>query len=66
VRLAYLEDEVDYGDGAPTAQFRQMASEYRTAFDAQNARWKALVSADIPSLNRQLAAAGLPTIRIRQ
>jgi hypothetical protein len=43
-----------------------MASEYRTAFDAQNARWKALVSADIPSLNRQLAAAGLPTIRIRQ
>jgi photosystem II stability/assembly factor-like uncharacterized protein len=66
VQLAYLEDEVDYGDGAPTEQFRQMASEYRTAFDAQSARWKALVSADIPSLNRQLTAAGLPPIRIRQ
>ncbi len=65
VRLAYLEDEVDYGDGAPTEQFRQMAAEYRNALDAQEARWKAIVTTDLPALNRQLAALGLPQITIR-
>ena len=65
VRIAYLEDEVDYGDGAPTAQFRQMAAEYRTALDAELARWKVIVDRDLPALNRQLAARGLPPIAIK-
>jgi len=65
VRVAYLEDEVDYGDGAPTAQFRQMAAEYRRALDTQEARWKTIVTTDLPALNRQLAAAGLPAIVVR-
>jgi len=65
VRIAYLEDEVDYGDGAPTEQFRQMAVEYRSALDAEVARWKTIVTTDLPRLNRQLAARGLPQITIR-
>jgi len=65
VRIAYLEDEVDYGDGAPTEQFRQMATEYGNALAAEKARWNTIVTADIPPLNRQLAAAGLAEIVIR-
>jgi len=38
VRISYLEDEVDYGGGAPTEQFRQMAVEYRSALDAESPR----------------------------
>ena len=65
VQLAYLEDEVDYGDGAPTAQFRQMAAEYRSAFDAEKARWTTTVTTDVPAINRQLVALGLPQMVIR-
>jgi photosystem II stability/assembly factor-like uncharacterized protein len=64
-RIAYLEDEVDYGDGAPTDQFRRMATEYRGALDAELARWKAIMTTDIPALNRQLAALGLPAVSAR-
>ncbi len=64
VRIAYLEDEVDYGDGAPTEQFRQMTSEYRSALDAEEARWKEIVTTDLPALNRQLAALGLPQVSV--
>ncbi len=65
VRIAYLEDEIDFGDGAPTTQFRQMAAEYRAAFDIERGRWKALTQTDVPAINRQLAARGLPSIAIR-
>ena len=65
VRVAYLEDEVDYGDGAPTEQFRQMTTEYRTALGAEQARWNAIVTTDIPSVNRQLSAIGAPQIVIK-
>lgn len=65
VRIAYLEDEVDYGDGAPTTQFQQMAAEYRRAFEAEQARWKTITTGEIPALNRQLAAQGLPAIIVR-
>jgi photosystem II stability/assembly factor-like uncharacterized protein len=65
VRIAYLEDEIDYGDGAPTEQFRQMTEEYRKALGAEQARWKALVTTDIPAINRQLSAIGAPQITIK-
>jgi photosystem II stability/assembly factor-like uncharacterized protein len=65
VRIAYLEDEVDYGDGAPTEQFREMASEYRHAFDAEKARWTAIVTTEIPALNRHLAGLRLPQVVVR-
>jgi hypothetical protein len=65
VRIAYLEDEVDYGDAAPTEQFHQMSMAYRNAFAGEQARWKTIVTTDSPSLNRLLAAAGLPQITVR-
>jgi photosystem II stability/assembly factor-like uncharacterized protein len=65
VRLAYLEDEVDYGDGAPTEQFRRMAAEYRSALAAEQSRWQAIVRTDVPSVNRQLSAIGAQQIVIR-
>ena len=51
---------------APTTQFRQMAAEYRPALDAELARWKAILAKDLPALNRQLAARGLPEVRINK
>jgi hypothetical protein len=65
VRIAYLEDEVDYGDGAPTGQFRRMTAEYRAVLDAELAKWKLVVERDLPALNRQLAAHGLPEIKLK-
>jgi photosystem II stability/assembly factor-like uncharacterized protein len=65
VRIAYLEGEVDFGDGAPTTQFRQMAQEYRAALDAQLAAWARLVKTDWPALNKLLAARGLPPVVVR-
>jgi len=65
VRIAYLEDEVDYGDGAPTTQFRQMATEYRAALDTELARWKAIIDKELPALNRLLGARGLPAVSVK-
>jgi photosystem II stability/assembly factor-like uncharacterized protein len=64
-RIAYLADEVDFGDGAPTAQFQQMAREYRQALDAQLARWSALKTTDLPAMNRRLESHGLPAVTVR-
>jgi hypothetical protein len=65
VRVAYLEDEVDFGDGAPTSQFREMAREYRTTLDAQLARWARLTTTDLPAMNDLLRARGLPGVVLR-
>jgi len=65
VRIAYLEDEIDFGDGAPTAQFLDMAAEYRAAFAAERARWKGLIETDLPALNQRLATRGLAAIVVR-
>ncbi len=65
VRIAYLEDEVDLGDGAPTAQFRQMTKDYRTTLDGALAGWHRLTAADLAALNRVLAANGLPAVALK-
>ncbi len=62
VRVAYLEDEVDFGDGAPTSQFEEMTGEYRRDLDAQLARWQQLRSTGLAELNRRLTAKGLVPI----
>ena len=65
VRIAYLEDEVDFGDGAPTAQFSEMAAEYRRALDAELTRWKILKDTALPRLNDELRQRGLAPVTIR-
>lgn len=64
VRIAYLADQVDFGDGAPTSQFRQMTKEYRAALDKSLAGWKTLTTTELAALNRMLAAAGLPPVKL--
>jgi photosystem II stability/assembly factor-like uncharacterized protein len=41
-RIAYLEDEVDFGDGAPTAQFKEMSALYQQQLEQLIRRWRAL------------------------
>ena len=61
-RIAYLEDEVDFGDGAPTAQFIEMAELYRQQLDRELSRWKAIEERQLPALNRVLQSRGLPPL----
>jgi photosystem II stability/assembly factor-like uncharacterized protein len=63
-RIAYLEDEVDFGDGAPTAQFYEMTRLYRRELDRQLARWKTLTEAALPAMNRALQERGLPPVSV--
>jgi photosystem II stability/assembly factor-like uncharacterized protein len=65
VRIAYLEDEIDFGDGAPTAQFRELAAEYRRALDAQMAAWKKLTLTELAALNKVLQTRGLPAVILK-
>lgn len=65
VRIAYLEDEIDFGDGAPTAQFRELAAEYRRALDTQVAAWKKLTTTELVAFNKVLQARGLPVVVLR-
>ena len=65
VRIAYLEDEIDFGDGAPTAQFRELAAEYRRALDTQVSAWKRLTATELAALNKVLQARGLPAVVLR-
>ena len=66
-RIAYLEDEVDFGDGAPTQQFGEMADQYRQELDKQLTRWKILKDTALPRLNDELrqtrAGAGDDPVR---
>ena len=64
-RIAYLEDEVDFGDGAPTTQFRDMTRDYGQSLDAQLAAWDRLKQVNLPALNQHLTAAGLPQVTIK-
>jgi photosystem II stability/assembly factor-like uncharacterized protein len=64
-RIAYLEDEVDFGDGAPTTQFVEMTREYGQELDAQIAEWNRLKQTALPILNQHLATAGLPPVTIK-
>ncbi len=64
-RIAYLEDEVDFGDGAPTAQFLEMTRLYRRELDQQMARWTSLKKTDLPAVNRALEGRGLPRVKVQ-
>ena len=60
--IAYLEDEVDFGDGAPTEQFQQMASEYLEELQQQIGKWHQLQENDLAALNRQIEQKRIPVI----
>ncbi|HEV2205852.1 MAG TPA: hypothetical protein VGR36_04900, partial [Candidatus Acidoferrales bacterium] len=61
-KIAYLEDEVDFGDGAPTAQFQEMSREYLQELGQQTGRWHQLQKNELAALNRQIEQKQIPVI----
>ncbi|MDE3156943.1 MAG: glycosyl hydrolase, partial [Acidobacteriota bacterium] len=61
-KIAYLEDEVDFGDTAPTAQFREMTRDYEQRLAATVGQWEALQQHELKALNDQLHAKGIGTV----
>jgi hypothetical protein len=64
-KIAYLEDEVDYGDGAPTVQFQQMAQEYLQQLQQQLTAWRQLKQTGLAALNRQMEQDHVPVIYVK-
>jgi hypothetical protein len=60
--LAALAVSVSAADGAPTTQAAAAFAAYRAQLDRALAAWAKLRAADLPALNRQLAARGSPPI----
>ena len=63
-KIAYLEDEVDFGDGAPTAQFQEMAKLYLARLADQIQRWDTLQKTDLAALNRQMQQHHIPVLYV--
>jgi photosystem II stability/assembly factor-like uncharacterized protein len=62
--LAALAVSVGTGDAAPTAQAAAAFAAYRAQLDRALAAWAKLRAADLPALNRRLAARGLPQVEL--
>jgi photosystem II stability/assembly factor-like uncharacterized protein len=60
--LTALAVAVGTGEAAPTAQATAAFAAYRALLDRQLAGWSTLRTADLPALDRRLAARGLPPI----
>ncbi|HVB37615.1 MAG TPA: hypothetical protein VND92_03725, partial [Vicinamibacterales bacterium] len=61
-KIAYLEDEVDFGDTAPTTQFREMTKDYEQQLAAAIGGWETLQAHELKALNDQLHAKGIGTV----
>jgi len=61
-RLAQLMALVAMDSGAPTVAQREVDAELRSALDSALARYKAVLTTDLPQLNRQLQDAGLDPV----
>ncbi|HSB74315.1 MAG TPA: hypothetical protein VLC12_01620, partial [Terriglobales bacterium] len=62
--IASLYGDVDRADAAPNAAQASALAETQRNFAAVMRRWNELKSADLPALNRQLQAAGLPPLQL--
>jgi hypothetical protein len=63
-KIAYLEDEVDFGDGAPTTQFEEMAKQYLAELDQQIGLWRGLQQNELAALNRQMERQHIPVLYV--
>jgi len=61
-KIAYLEDEVDFGDTAPTTQFKEMTKDYEQQLAAAIGGWETLQAHELKALNDQLHAKGIGTV----
>ncbi|HYL05840.1 MAG TPA: hypothetical protein VE075_07355, partial [Thermoanaerobaculia bacterium] len=62
--LAALAVSVGTGDAAPTTQAAAAFAAYRAQLDRALAAWAKLRAADLPALNRRLAAAGRRQVEV--
>ncbi|MBS0393503.1 MAG: exo-alpha-sialidase, partial [Proteobacteria bacterium] len=62
--LAAIVTDVEGADRAPTGAQREAAETLRRAAAAAIAQWHALAATELPSLNRALATARLPAVRV--
>ncbi len=65
-RLTGLRSHLERGDGTPLAAYRAVFEELSVELDAHLGRMGRLLGEDLPRLNRRLAAAGLPSVRIER
>jgi photosystem II stability/assembly factor-like uncharacterized protein len=63
-KIAYLEDEVDFGDGAPTVPFKEMTQIYLRRLGQEVAEWKQLQQNDLAALNRQMQQDHIPVLYV--
>jgi hypothetical protein len=56
---------VDSADAAPTTAQVAAMTTVDHDFSSVMARWRALTQTDLPALNRQLRAAGVPELRLK-
>jgi photosystem II stability/assembly factor-like uncharacterized protein len=63
--VAALYGQIDAADVAPTDSQTTAASDVANEFSGVMARWSTVKNTDVPALNRQLSAAGLPEIRLQ-
>jgi hypothetical protein len=62
-KLANVADSASYGDFAPTAQQRAVATQLITQIDAQLAQLNALWASDLPALNALVKQSEVPAIK---
>ena len=64
-RLTGLRNRLERGDAAPTAAYRSVFEELSGELDGHMRELEDLLTEDLPRLNRELAAAGLPRLVVR-
>jgi photosystem II stability/assembly factor-like uncharacterized protein len=65
-RLQTLFNVIQDVDRAPTAQVAAAVAELQRESNSLRERWRAIESQDIPALNQQLQAAGLPKVEVKE
>ncbi len=58
-KLQYLEDEIDFGDGAPTQPFEEMTAHFSRQLDRLLGQWRQVKRKMIPAADRGLEAQGI-------
>ena len=64
--LAGLESTVTGADREPTRQMREAYESLATKINAAEARWNAVVSSDLPELNKELKAHKIPEVTVNK